>query len=188
MYLISGAPQPFSAAAYISQADEGSNLRNRLASSTKTHNDGANRRGFPDVAIDGSNNAHFTYGVESEVYYNKYVANGNKVFANDKLLFADLGSWHLSTGLSAIAVSDDGSLVVAVWLYAKGDEEANNTDIMWTYSTDGGATWSAVQDTGKNTDTGEARRRPRLIAIGSTFVLLFGDTNATGISMGVLAF
>jgi len=77
---------------------------------------------------------------------------------------------------------------VAIGLKAKGDNEANNTDIMWTYSTDGGATWSDVQDTGKNTDTGEGRRRPRLVAIGNTFVLLFGDTNVAGISMGVLEF
>ena len=199
VYLISGAPEALTAAAYISQADEGSNLRNRLATSTQTHNlgdltdgDGRKRRGFPDVAIDGSNNAHFTYGAVSEVYYNKYDANGNKVFANDKLLFdsGDLGNWDLgiSIGLSAIAVSNDGSFVVAIGLKAKGDNEANNTDIMWTYSTDGGATWSDVQDTGKNTDTGEGRRRPRLVAIGNTFVLLFGDTNVAGISMGVLAF
>ena len=187
--LVAGRPEPSSRGyAYFSRANTGSGLRDRLAANTEQHNAGTGRRGFPDLALDGQNNSHFVYGTESEVYYNKYNASGDKVFASDKRIFSSLGTWHLSTGLSAVAVSDSGELIVAVALRTKGDDQAANSDILWTYSTDGGVSWSSQVDTLKNSDAGEGRRRPRLVAVGDSFVLLYGDTVASGISMGVLTF
>ncbi|PHS31228.1 MAG: hypothetical protein COA92_08485 [Sulfurovum sp.] len=173
---------------YFSKTNSGTGIVNRLNTSMKIHEAGNPRRGFPDQAIDLQNNTHIVYGSDSEVYYNKYDANGQKLFTNDKRIFTNLGTWHLNTGLSAVAVSESGSIVVIVALRTKGDNLAANSDVLWAYSTDGGLSWSAPQDTLKNTDAGEGRRRPRLVAVGDTFVLLYGDTLTSGISMGVLTF
>ena len=188
VYLGAGTHRSSSATAYFSQASTGSGLQNRLDSNKKSHESGSPRRSFPDLAVDGQNNAHFVYGARNEVYYNKYNSSGNKVFGSDKRIFSSLGDWHLSIGLSALAVSENGQTIVAVALKAKGDQRAENSDILWTYSTDGGSSWSSVQDTGKNSDAGEGRRRPRLVAVGNSFVLLYGDSSTSGISMGVITF
>ncbi|WP_223892522.1 PKD domain-containing protein, partial [Sulfurovum sp. TSL6] len=188
IHIGAGKHNSSSAEVYYAQADIGTGLRDRLDSNTQIHNAGNVRRSFPDLAIDGQNNTHFVYGSESEVYYNKYNANGEKIFVSDKRIFDNLGTWHLSIGLSAVAVSDNGEFVVAVSLRAKGDIYADNCDVLWAYSTDGGASWSNPQDTGKNSDAGEGRRRPRLINIGDSFILLYGDSTVPGISMGVLTF
>ena len=97
-------------------------------------------------------------------------------------------TWHLSTGLSAVAASDDGRIVLAVALLSDGSQGASNSDLLWNYSEDGGSTWSSQQDTGRNTDGGEGRHRPRLAAIGSTFFLFYSDRGESGISLAVMEF
>ena len=185
IYLGSGIHAAHASTIFYSQANTGAEL---VSSTPEIHTAGTGRKSFPDIALDVQNNAHFVYGTESEVYYNKYNASGEKIFANDKRIFANLGTWHLSTGLSAVAVSESGQIVVAVALRAKGDDLAENSDVLWSYSTDGGVSWSNVQDTGKDSDAGEGRRRPRLVDLGDSFVLLYGDSTVSGISMGVLTF
>ena len=195
VYLVSGRPEG-GGAAYFSQADTSTEgIRDRLVANMQTHDQEPERHGFPDLALDGQNYAHFAYGAASSVYYNKYDANGAKVFADNIKVFGDLVDWGLDAGLSAIAVSESGEIVVIVALDPDDEGEndpdergAMNCDLLWAYSTDGGETWSNPQDTGHNSDTGEGRRRPRLVAIGDSFVLLYGDTQESGISMGVLTF
>ena len=188
VHLAAGKHSSSTSQVYYTQAEVGTGLRDRLNANKTIHQSGVTRRSFPDLALDGQNNTHFVYGARSEVYYNKYNASGQKIFGSDKRIFSNLGTWHLSIGLSGIAVSESGEFVVAVGLRTKGDQQAANSDILWTYSTDGGISWSTPQDTGKNSDAGEGRRRPRLVAVGDSFVLLFGDTIDSGISMGVLTF
>lgn len=188
VYLGAGKHNSSSSTVYFSQAATGPELRDRLNNNKKTHASGSPRRSFPDLALDGQNNTHFIYGAKSEVYYNKYDSNGNKVFGSDKRIFSSLGTWHLSIGLAAIAVSESGQTVVVVALRAKGDNQAVNSDLLWAYSKDGGSSWSSVQDTGKNSDAGEGKKRPRLIAVGDSFVLLYGETGVSGIRMGLLTF
>ena len=108
------------------------------------------------------------------------------MFLSDIAVFDGLGSWHLSCGLSAIAASDDGDSVLAIGLLSDGSDGATNSDLLWAYSVDGGASWSDPQDTGRNTNAGEGRSRPRLVAVGEKFFLFYNDTDNSGISLGTI--
>ena len=77
-------------------------------------------------------------------------------------------------------------MVLAVALRTDGSKTAGNSDVMWAYSSDGGSSWSAPADTGHNTDGGEGRMRPRLVAIGSKFFLFYRDKSNAGISMATI--
>jgi Fibronectin type III domain len=191
--------------AYFSHAIGGSGLASQFGANLQSLHAGSGaEKGFPDLAIDGLGNVHFMYGsghtnhdnfpgntsgcVPGEVHYNKFDANGNKLFPSDSTVFTGLGVWHLSVGLSAVGASDDGNTVVAVALRSPDDKEAANSDILWAASSDGGATWSAPQDLGVNTHAGEGRRRPRLAALGSKFFLFYRDQSTQGISLATIAF
>ncbi|MFH1435612.1 MAG: hypothetical protein ABIJ56_07830 [Pseudomonadota bacterium] len=174
--------------AYFLHAEAGSGLRDQLDGSKQEHSSGSGRRGFPDMVLDGTDTIHVTYGAEQTVYYNSYTFGGTRVHGSDIEIFSGLGTWHLSTGLSAVAASDDGMIVVAVGLKSDGSQGASDSDLLWNYSEDGGSTWGAQQDTGRNTDGGEGRHRPRLAAIGNKFFLFYGDRGESGISLATLEF
>ncbi len=191
--------------AYFSHGAGGAGVGGELKSNLQTLHAGAgSEKGFPDMAIDGLGNVHYTYGsghtnhdsfpsstagcVPGEVHYAKFDAGGNRAFPADRTVFTGLGVWHLSVGLSAVGASDDGNTVVAVALRSPDHKEAGNSDMLWSVSTDGGASWSAPQDLGVNTHAGEGRRRPRVVALGSKFFLFYRDQSIPGISLATLAF
>lgn len=177
-------------ASYFSMGNAGAGLVSELGNNRATHNTGgidSQRRGFPAFARDSQGTLHVLHGTQTGyVYYNKYDAAGRKAYANDVLLWDTLGTWHLSVGLASIAASDDGSKILATALQSDGSQGASNSDIMWRYSRDGGATWSAAADSGVNTDGGEGRLRPVLLAIENQFFMFYKDKNAKGTSLGTL--
>ncbi len=186
VFLVSGKPDGNGQVAYFLQGDAGSGLLGELEANKDAHVMGSGRTGFADLFVDPTGSVHMVYGAYQSLYYNKYRTDGSKVFPDDREVFTDLNEWHLSSGLGAVAASDDGSVVVAVALRTDGSKEAGTCDILWAYSTDGGDTWSAPQDTGRDTDGGEGRRRPRLVALGRRFFLFYVDKSASGISLGLL--
>ena len=186
VFLVSGEPNGGGRAAYFMASAPSGALASDLSGNQHSHVTGGGRTGFPDLYVDGTETVHFTYGAQEEVHYNKYDVDGQRQFSADQAIFTGLGSWHLSSGLSAVAASDDGNTVVAVALRSDGSQAAGNSDIFWAYSTDAGATWSAPQDTGHNTHAGEGRRRPRMVAVGERFFLFYDDRSSGGISMATL--
>jgi len=75
---------------------------------------------------------------------------------------------------------------VVIVLKTDGSKKANNCDIFWRYSSDGGETWSAPTDAGVNTSGGEGRKIPRLCAINNRFYLIYDDNEQGDISVGIL--
>ena len=160
-------------------------------------------KGFPDMTFDGQGNVHLTYGsghtnhaffpapegsVPGEVHYAKFDPNGQRLLGDDQTLFTDLGLWHLSIGLSAIGASDDGQTVVAVALRSSGDKVASDSELLWTASTDAGATWTVPEELGATTFGGEGRQRPRLVALGSKFFLFYKAQSTIGYSLATIDF
>ncbi len=186
VFMVSGKPDGGGVGAYFLHGNPGANLATELSANIQTHTALTYRTGFPDLYVDGTDTVHFSYGAQHTVYYNKYTSAGAKVFGSDNQIFNGLGVWHLESGLSAVAASDDGNTVVAVALLSDGSQQAGNSDLLWAYSMDGGSTWSAQQDAGHNTDGGEGRRRPRLVAIGNKFFLFYKDNANSGISLATL--
>jgi hypothetical protein len=184
-YLVSGQPDP-DGTAHALFADAGGGVRDALAASQQDHQAGTGRRGFADLSIDAAGAIHLIYGAEQTLFYNRYDSSGQQAFASDVQVFAGLGSWHLSSGLGAIAASDDGAKMVAVALRSDGSQQAADSDLLWAYSVDGGSTWSTPEDTGRNTDGGEGRLRPRLVWVEGRFALLFAENGVAGISMATL--
>ncbi len=195
-----------SSSAYFSHASGGAtDLASQFNANLHSLNAGTgSEKGFPDMAIDGLGNVHYTYGsghtdhsnfpastagcVPGEVHYNKFDADGNKLFSSDRTLFTALGAWHLSVGLSAVGASDDGNTVVAVALRSPDHKEAGDSDLLWSVSQDGGASWSAPADLGVNTFGGEGRQRPRLVALGSKFFLFYKANGTLGTSLATIEF
>ena len=187
VFLVSGKCDP-NGEAYFMHAGAGTNLRADLEASLQVHAAGTERKGFSDLYVDRTGEVHFTYGARHTVWYNRYNAAGQRASGSDIQVFDGLGDWHMSIGLSAVAASDDGQTVVAVALLSDGSQAASDSDILWNYSTDAGATWNQAEDLGKNTTGGEGRCRPRLVAIGDKFCLFFVDNSASGISLATLEF
>ncbi|MCK5797341.1 MAG: hypothetical protein KAI47_09170, partial [Deltaproteobacteria bacterium] len=171
---------------YLLHGTAGGQLVSQLQANKTVHK-GTGRTGFPDIYVDGTKTVHLTFGSEQTVSYNQYTRLGKKRFATDKKLFSSLGNWHLSTGLSAVAASDDGQTIVVVALRSDGSQDANNSDILWALSQDGGVTFAPPQDLKHKTDAGEGRRRPRLVAIGNTFYLFYFDKGTSALSLATLA-
>ncbi len=185
VYFATGKPDPNGAAYLLWGAGSGDVVGDMVAH-TSTHSAGSDRKGFSDVYVDGTGHAHFTYGALHEVYYNRFDDQGQKVYGSDLLLADGLGDWHMSAGLSAVAASDDGTIVVAVALVADGSQQASDSELLYTVSLDGGASWSAPEDTGWNTDGGEGRLTPRLVAFDDEFFLVYHDADSNAISLATL--
>lgn len=191
LYLVSGKCDRNGVAAFT-WARMGSSVFSQLQNNLQLHQGGRTRdvrRGFPDLYIDGTGAVHFTYGAQvGDVLYAKYTSSQKKAFSEDKIVLSDLGEWHLSIGLSAVAASDDGNTVVVVGLKTDGSDKAGRCELMWTYSTDCGSSWSPQASLGTFTAGGEGRRRPRIVAIGDTFYLFYYDTAVRRITMGTVSF
>ena len=185
VFLVSGKCDG-SGKTYFTHCTTGSNCFNELAANIRTHTAGNYRKGSPDLYVDKNGHVHITYGSQFEVYYNRYDHRQQPVFAQDKRIFSGLGSWHLQFGLSAVAASDDGSVVVAVALDPDGSKEASNSDLLWNYSLDGGASWADPMRLDAVTDGGEGRCRPRLVMVDDTFFLFFRDNASQGITLASL--
>jgi hypothetical protein len=180
--VVSGLCDP-DGTAFFGNGTGGGNLASEVTASLHGHTDGSGRRAFPDIYVDAAGGAHMTYAALHEVYYARHDSQGNELLSSDRRVFDGLGDWHMSTGLSAVAASDAGDVVVAVALRSDGSQQAANSDLLWAYSINGGDSWSAPEDTGRNTHGGEGRRRPRLVAIGNTFTLLYWDNAESAIAL-----
>ncbi len=185
VHVVSGKPDPDGRVYYL-HAGAGANLVTNLSASQQTHTSGTGRRAFPDLYLDPTGELHLSYGAEQRVYYNRYNPQGQAALGSDVQVFDNLGTWHLSTGLSAVAASDSGQIVVIVALESDGSQTAANSTLRWAHSVNGGQSWSAPQDLGAFTNGGEGRRRPRLVALGSRFYLLYVDNANSGISLATL--
>jgi uncharacterized protein (TIGR03382 family) len=183
--MVSGKCDP-TGTVYVMRGAPGAGLAATLSGSQQTHTAGTGRRAFPDLYLDPNGELHLSYAAEQEVYYNRYNTQGQSVHASDVRVFDGLGTWHMSTGLSAVAGADDGQTVLAVALRSDGSQGASDSDLLWAYSVDSGATWTAQADLGWNTDGGEGRRRPRIVAIGQTFYVFFKDNAHSGISLATV--
>ncbi|RLB58707.1 MAG: hypothetical protein DRI90_16370, partial [Deltaproteobacteria bacterium] len=180
--LVSGLCDP-DGRAFYGVGHSGVSLVSDLTASLHGHTAGSGRRAFPDAYVDAAGGAHMTYAAEHEVYYARHDSQGNDLLNADRLVFEGLGDWHMSTGFSAVAASDAGDVVVAVALRSDGSQQAADSDVLWAYSTNGGDSWSAAEDLGRNTHGGEGRRRPRLVAIGNSFNLLYWDNAESAIAL-----
>ncbi len=188
IYLVSGLPDRNGKVSFT-WADVDGDVFSQLQSNMQAHkggNGGDKRRGFPDLYIDKKGTAHLSYGCQGgQILYNRYSSSQRKAFSSDKLVMNNMGEWHLSIGISAVAASDDGETVVVVGaLY--GSELGE--ELMWVYSTDGGGTWSNRASLDKLTACGEGRRRPRLVAVGDTFYLIYFDKETGEVALGILSF
>ena len=165
-----------------------------FSNSAKRHSAGSgSERGFPDLYPDASGAVHLVYGsghtkhpatfpacsgcVDGELHYAKY-ENGTAKVGSDKTLFRNLGTWHLSIGLGAVAASDDGGVVVAVALETDDSKEAAQSKLLWAHSMDGGKSWSAPEDSGLRVFGAEGRLRPKIVGLGRTFVMFYWDRDA----------
>ncbi len=184
LFLASGVPDP-DGRVYLMSAGSGGDLVGTLQASLSTHSSGSGRKGFADLYLDDGGRAHLSYGAFEQVYYARYGAGGS-LQTGDALVASDLGEWHLSAGLSALAASDDGQTVVAVVLRSDGSQSAGDSDLLWTMSSDGGASWSALQDLGVNTSGGEGRMTPRMAWLDHRFLLVYAENSSGDLALATL--
>ena len=160
--------------------------------------------GFPSIYFDRAGALHLTYGsgftshdqfpgacpscVDGEVHYARFGVDGSAQ-VDDRTVLTGLDTWHLSIGMSAVAATDDGSGLAAVGLRTHDTKEGFASSLISTTSEDGGQTWAAQTDTGREINAGEGRLRPRMVGVGRTLVLLYADNSAAGqVSMATMDF
>ncbi len=185
VYFVSGKGDP-DGRAYFSWGSAGAGLSNRLAQNMQQHTAGSGRRSFPDLYIDAQGDIHFIYGAHHQIYYNRYNDQGQRQLSNDGMVFDGLGDWHLSTGLGAVAATDDGQTILIVALRSDGSQAATNSDVLWSFSTDAGQTWSTPVDSGRKSNAGEGRRLPRIVALNNTFFVIYQDNGVSGLSLATV--
>jgi len=185
LFLASGVPDP-DGRAYLSSSGTGSGLVSQLQASARSHSGGEGRRGFPDLYLDGGGRAHMSYGALEQAFYTRYDSGGDPALSSDALVASGLGEWHLSAGLSAIAASDDGQDVLVVALRSDGSQAAEDSDLLWTLSTDGGASWSAAEDLGADTSGGEGRMTPRIAWLDGRFLMLYAENSSGDLALATL--
>lgn len=186
-----------------SEMSDSNQVYSQLKNNMKTLKAGTGKnKGFPDLYVDQSGFTHLTYGsgytdhgkfpnsmagsIPGEIHYNKFDKNGNAVFSEDQTIFKDMGIWHLSMGLSAVAASANGQYVMAVGLKSPNQKEASNSEMFWVFSSDGGKTFSKPEPVGLKVYPGEGRLRPRIVAIKNSFLLFYKQQSTIGLSMAVM--
>lgn len=177
LFLAVGLPNPGGRMTVLSASD-----RAGLSSSSRSiHDSGSDRRGAPDLYVDTAGGAHVIYGTSQEVYYSAYDASGVRRAGDDVRVGESLGPWRLNVGMGAVAGEGEDVLVL---LLRPGGNLAENSEVMWRRSTDGGATWSAGVDLGVTTNGAETRQRPRAMYVDGHFVALVAASD--GIHMYTL--
>ncbi len=182
LHLFSGSPWPTEDRRktyyFSTNVTSSTDVPAALSGSKKEHNDGTGRQCLPDVCAWGAGGTDIVYGAENTVYYNRYLSNGNTLFGNDKKVLDNLGDWHLKSGSSAIGVSDDGQKVLVVGIQSDGGTRGNG-NLVYTFSEDGGQTFSAKQNVTDNlgesisTLGGEGRLRPRMVWFKERFMVFY---------------
>jgi len=185
MFLVTGYPWPDGSVFYM-HGKLSANLPKDLESSRIPYKGGLSRKGQPDVSIDGRGTVHFTYGAKNAVYYCS--VRQNKGIITNTLTMNELGDWHMSYGLSSLAVSNDGKTLLVVGLKTDGSKLAANSDILWAISTDAGVSWTYPKSLGVSTSGWEGRCRPRLLRSGNSFYLFYYDNAVKKISMAIMKF
>jgi len=171
----------------FSMAPAGPDLFGRLQDNAQIHDQGSSYRGNPDIAVDPSGAAHLIYGAYQEIFYNRYDADGQPAFSSDRRILSKLGNWHLSFGMGSIGVLDDGETIMVLGQKSNGNKFAQNTELMLTFSLDGGRNWQAPIATGVITHGGEGRMRPRILNQGDRFIIIYFDAKLGGISLASIA-
>lgn len=190
IYLVTGLPNDTgNGGAYFLNALAGDGFFGAFDASAQFFNSGVDveRKGLPDIYVDGTGAVQFTYGAQETVYYNRFTSDG-QVVGGDVTLATGLGTYNTSIGMSAVAASDDGRIVVAALLSPPGiavSGQAANSALLTTYSFDGGLSWSTPAELGVFTDGGTGRHLPRLVAIGNTFYLFYEDHTERGVSLAM---
>jgi hypothetical protein len=160
----------------IAAARAGGNIIRQLKANVRVHRGGKGRKGMPALAIDGRGATHLVYGANQTVQYRRFNPSGKPAMRRDGALFEDLGEWHLSLGLSEVAVSADGRHVLAVAIRSDGSKDVKHGEVLWRRSDNGGRTWTKPQPIdGLITHGGEGRRRPRLAWQKDRFALVIYD-------------
>ncbi|WP_143144232.1 hypothetical protein [Flaviramulus basaltis] len=182
VYLLSGNPWPNGSIWYFN-ALVGTDFINQLEASKKDISQGIGRKSNPDITFNEDGTGIYSYGSFQSVYYN-LIKKGNRLYTKDRLLFSDLGEWHLSSGLSAVSSLSGGEIIMAIALKSRpdlcNDDESckakmNIGEIVYKYSIDGGVHWTDTRSTQKYTNAGEGRSIPKLVAINNTFYLFYSD-------------
>ncbi|MEM6291233.1 MAG: hypothetical protein AAGA54_08205 [Myxococcota bacterium] len=176
--LASGSPWPDGPVRVAVAGDAAGDVVAQWQASVVEHAGGGGRRGGPSLAIDGGGAFHLVYGAEQALFHARHDAPPGVETMNG------LGTWHLSYGNGAVAVSPDGTRVAVVGL-SNPDGDATSADaLVWVAeSVDGGATFGPAVDTGFVADGGEGRMRPRLLEVEGTLALLLRDDALGGIAL-----
>ena len=181
LHIATGKPDP-SGYVYYMKAEIDSMMAENLAGEVLGHWEGSGRKAMPDLRIDETGNVFLTYGSYQSVFFVKYSNSG----LNDlegKPIFSNLGEWHMSFGLSAIAASSEGDTLLVVGLLTNGTKTALNSRLFYAYSVDGGENWVyPLEIPDMRTNGGEGRMRPRIKYYKNRFYVFFNNVTG-GIAM-----
>jgi hypothetical protein len=147
IYLAAGMTNAANAKVTVLSAPAGDGIYDRLQANAHVFNSGdaASPKGLPDIYVDATGAVQLTYGSAESVYYNRLSAEGKVILPEDALLPGALGTYLARVGMSTVAASDDSRIVMAVVLSPPGTNAATDSTMLWTYSVDGGQTWSEAE-------------------------------------------
>lgn len=184
VYLAAGLNDP-SGSAFIMGAQLGSDLYDRLKDSLtelKPASASDFRRGFPEITPAPDSAVDFVMGTqEGRLFWGRSTPQQSVTTNALKLIFDDLGEWHLSIGRGAAGTSDDGQVVVVVGIRSAGEAFGDGA-LVARVSYDGGATFGAEVQIYPNVAAGEGRTRLRVIPDGSTFFIVYAAENSIRLS------
>lgn len=184
VYLATGMNDP-NGAAFLFSAQIGDNLFQRLlVSQTKFMPAAMNesRRGFPTLTAATPDAVDFTMGAQDgRLYWGKSSPKQPLKESDLRLVFDDLGAWHLSIGRGAAGSSDDGQLVLVAGLRSEGGKLGAG-DLVAKVSYDGGATFGEEQTIYSGVEGGEGRTRIRVIPHGRNFFVLYATATDVHLS------
>jgi len=185
VHLILGSPDRVQApVTYYRSTDGGDNM----AAVGDIHNiQCTGRNGCPDVFADKAGNVHFSYGsktdqgVEGEpsIRYVRYLGNyplTNTIVSEP----GDLAPWKNDEGwgLSSVAASDDGQIVVVIYYDHGGLSGGVLSTLYSRISTDGGLTWGEKFELSDLCiGDGEGRSFPLIRAYKNHFYVVYPRDN-----------
>jgi hypothetical protein len=180
IYLACGYNYP-NGAAFLMRAELGSDIYNQLNSSLRSFKPVATgdlRRGFPNITPAPGSTVDFVMGTqEGRLYWGRTKLDFPLGFTSLKLIFDNLGPWHLSIGRGAVGTSDDGKVVLAVALRSEGGTYGDGP-LVAKASYDGGDTFGEEFQIHPNVTGGEGRTRIKVIPHGTTFFIAYTADDA----------